>query len=277
MDWNKTKTIFIIVFSILNVFLYSMYVNKYNEDKQVELIGQADISTRLKDENITIKDQQKESESVSYISGKINQFTVRELSSLQNQRIQIHDDTEVEAKMIKLSALPAITEEALTSFVEKNVYKGNSYSLWKIDKRNREAIFFQKSDRYMIYYNQNATIKVHWNDHLEITRYEQKMFDSLKSFGAKSTLIKALRAIEIIFDRGYLPANSTVTKTQLGYSTLVPLTETQVLAPTWYIHVVLPKDENGEQEEADYFVNAVDGIIVDIEQNAKEKELEKQQ
>ncbi|WP_299511555.1 two-component system regulatory protein YycI [uncultured Rummeliibacillus sp.] len=277
MDWNKTKTIFIIVFSILNVFLYTMYVNRYNEAKMIEPIGNTDISTRLKDENITVKSSAVDGESVSYISGKVKQFTNKELTSLQNLRIQIiNGGTEIQAKITKLSSLPDITDELLSDFVRKQVYKGSSYKLWKVNKKDREAIFFQISDDYMIYYNQNATVKVHWNDRLEITDYEQKMFDSLKSFGEKSTLIKAQRAIEIIFDNGYLPANSTVSKTQLGYSTLVPLTETQVLCPTWYIHIILPKDVNGERKEADYFVNAVDGTIVDIEQNVKGKELEKQ-
>lgn len=254
-----------------------MYVNKYNEDKKVELIGEADISTRLKDEHITVKDQVEESQNVSYISGKIKQFTQDELSHLPNQHIQIHNNgTELFAKIISPTPLAKITDESLTDFVEHNVYKGDSYKLWKINEEEKEAVFFQSSDNRMIYYNQNAEIKIHWNNDLEITRYEQKMFDSLKSFGEKYTLNSTQKAVRVIFDKGYLMANSTVTKTQLGYSTLVPLTETQVLSPTWYIHVVFPKDKNGDEKQADYFVNAVDGTIVDIEQNAKESELQKQ-
>ncbi|WP_397536670.1 two-component system regulatory protein YycI [Rummeliibacillus pycnus] len=276
MDWNKTKTIFIIVFSILNVFLYWSYVNKYNEDKKIEFIGETDnISARLKEENITFKDQTEESENVSYISGKIKQFSQDELSHLENQHIQINNGTDLESKIISPTPLTEITDESLTDFVEHNVYKGSSYKLWKINKEQKEAIFFQISENRMIYYNQNAEIKIHWNDGLEITRYEQKMFDSLKSFGEKYTL-NSTQAVKAILAKGYLPANSTVTKTQLGYSTLVLLTETQVLSPTWYVHVVLPKDKKGEKREVDYFVNAVDGTIVDIEENAKETELKKQ-
>jgi len=253
-----------------------MYVKNYNEDKKIELNGETDnISTRLKEENITFKEQAAESENVSYISGKIKQFSQDELSHLQNQHIQIHNGTDLEAKIISPTPLTEITDESLTDFVEHNVYKGGSYKLWKINKEEKEAIFFQSYENRMIYYNQNAEIKIHWNDDLEITRYEQKMFDSLKSFGEKYTLVPT-QAVKIILDKGYLPANSTVTKTQLGYSTLVLLTETQVLSPTWYIHVVLPKDKKGEKREVDYFVNAVDGTIVDIEQNAKETELKKQ-
>ncbi|MGX9136548.1 two-component system regulatory protein YycI [Rummeliibacillus sp. JY-2-4R] len=275
MDWNKTKTIFIIVFSILNVFLYWMYVNKYNEGKNVELIGETDTLTRLKDENITVKSEQIEGLNVSYISGKIKKFTQDELLGLTNQRIQLNEDgTKLEAKILNPTPLAEITDESLTDFVTKNIYKGSSYMLWKIDRKNNEAIFFQSTENSMIYYNQNAEIKIYWNDHLEITGYEQKMFDSLKSFGEKSPLYSTKQAIKQILDKGYLLPNSTITKTQLGYSTLVPLTEIQVLSPTWYIHVSL--DQNGEHHETDYFVNAVDGTIVDIEQNAKEKELQKQ-
>ncbi len=254
-----------------------MYVNKYNEGKNVEIIGETDIPTRLKDENITVKSEPIEGENVSYISGKIKQFTQDELSGQENQRIQINEDnTKLEAKILHPTPLTEITDQSLADFVEKNIYKGSSYKLWKIDRENKEATFFQSTENSMIYYNQNAEIKIHWNDNLEITRYEQKMFDSLKSFGEKSPLIPTQQAIKSVFDKGYLLPNSTITKIQLGYSTLVPLTETQVLSPTWYIHVVLPKEQNGEQKETDYFVNAVDGTIVEIEQNAKEKELQKQ-
>lgn len=39
LDWNKTKTIFIVVFSILNVFLYSLYVDRVMETQNVQVLG----------------------------------------------------------------------------------------------------------------------------------------------------------------------------------------------------------------------------------------------
>lgn len=253
-----------------------MYVNRYNELNSLELIGEEKISTRLKDENITIKSKLMENQNVSYISGKTKQFKQAELSPIQNQHIKIKNDTELEASMIRPIPLGEITEESLTNFVAKNLLNGSSYKLWKINKKANEATFFQSAGDHMIYYNQNAVIKIYWNNDLEITGYKQTMFDSLKSFGEKYTLITTQQAIKSVFDKGYLTANSTITTTELGYSTLVPLTETQVLSPTWYIHIEYPKEVDGEKKEADYFVNAVDGTIVDIEQNAKVKDLEKQ-
>jgi len=276
LDWNKAKTIFIIVFSILNIFLYYMYVNRYNEAQSVPVIGDTDFSTRLKDENITIKNKPAATINVSYISGKIKKFNMLELAQLKNQKLHIgNNDTEIVSKITKPMPLTSLSANNITQFVEKNVYKGRSYRLWKIDKLNKVATFFQVSDNRTIYYNQNAAVKVHWNDANEITNYEQRMFDSLKSFGEKGTLIEPEKAIKAILNKGYLMPNSTITKIELGYSTLVPLTQIQVLAPTWYIHVELPKDKKGIKNEVDYFVNA-DGTIVDIEHNAKERELQQQ-
>lgn len=48
MDWNRTKSIFIFVFLILNIFLYTLYVNRYNEAKDIEVPGEKTIEARLK-------------------------------------------------------------------------------------------------------------------------------------------------------------------------------------------------------------------------------------
>ena len=49
----------------------------------------------------------------------------------------------------------------------------------------------------------------------------------------------------------------------LGYSTLVQLTQTQVFAPTWEVRV---KDAEGQVEE--YFVNAFEGKILEFEKSS---------
>ena len=54
MDWNKTKTIFIIVFSILNVFLLSLYLGRYNESQQMDKPSDTPISEKLAIDNIKI-------------------------------------------------------------------------------------------------------------------------------------------------------------------------------------------------------------------------------
>ena len=68
-----------------------------------------------------------------------------------------------------------------------------------------------------------------------------------------------MQAIEALYNSALLKPNSKVKAIELGYSTLVQLTETQVFAPTWKVQVEL---EDGTLEE--YFVNAVEGRIIEI-------------
>lgn len=271
MDWSKTKTIFIIVFSILNVFLYSVYINNYNEEQELEVLGESNIESDLKNANISVGNLPVSTEKVTYVSGKINTFDNFDFNQVtRNQIITVSDNMIIEGTMKKPEKLEALNEKTLTEFLKRTVFKGEEYRLWQIDKSAREATFFQVMNDKMIFYNQSATIKVYWSEKEEITKYEQTMFGSLKAVGEKSMLIKPIQAIKTIFEKGYLKDHTTISFVNLGYSTLVPLTETQVLSPTWHIRAMVP-DENGRKKQQDFFVNAVDNQILDIEKNIQFK------
>ncbi|MBQ0139093.1 MAG: two-component system regulatory protein YycI [Kurthia sp.] len=267
MDWNKTKTIFIIVFSILNVFLYSVYVNNYNEDQELDIIGESSVENDLKSADITIPKLPAATDKITYISGKIKNFDQQDIIDFsENQNITIRDDTIIEGAMKKATPLKELSAKALNEFIEKEVYKGSEYKLWSIDKTKHEAIFFQVTDDQPIFYNQSASVKVYWTDKNEVTNYEQTIFGSLKPIGEKSAYIKPIQAIKAIFEKGYLKDKTDITFVELGYSTLVPLTETQVLSPTWHIRAKVPNESNKKQE-VDFFVNAIDSQILEIEKN----------
>lgn len=271
MDWSKTKTIFIIVFSILNVFLYSVYINNYNEEQELEVLGESNIESDLKNANISVGNLPVSTEKVTYVSGKINTFDNFDFDQVtKNQIITVSDNLIIEGTMKKPEKLEALNEKTLTEFLKRTVFKGEEYRLWQINKSAREATFFQVMNDKTIFYNQSATIKVYWSEKEEITKYEQTMFGSLKAVGEKSMLIKPIQAIKTIFEKGYLKDHTTISFVNLGYSTLVPLTETQVLSPTWHIRAMVP-DENGRKKQQDFFVNAVDNQILDIEKNIQFK------
>lgn len=79
--------------------------------------------------------------------------------------------------------------------------------------------------------------------------------------------------LQILYGNNLLKPNSEIVNIKLGYSTIVQITQTQVFAPTWEVRV---KRDNGNQEV--HFVNAVDGKIVDIQNDlteVEEKDIEK--
>lgn len=271
MDWNKTKTIFIIVFSILNVFLYLLYLDRYNEAQEVEVLGETTIEERLQADNIRYESAPENTLKESYVSGNIHVYSPEELKTLDNQTFEIFDRTELVATFKKPVVLASLEDPAtLKDFVNTHVFEGSSYDLYEVDAEAKKAVFFQTINNRQIFFNQNALLTIYWNEDNEVYRYEQTAFEELEDdFEQTENLLPDEKAVEVLYTRNLLKPNSTITKISLGYSTLVQLTETQVFAPTWRIRVEL---QDGSKE--DYFVNAVEGKIIEFNKESEEKEEE---
>ncbi|MCL1702280.1 two-component system regulatory protein YycI [Lysinibacillus sp. Bpr_S20] len=261
MDWNRTKSIFIFVFLILDIFLYSMYVNRYKEAQSVEILGEKTIEARLKDDNITYGPLPNSNETATYIIGKAHHFKNNAIND--NQRVSFLDDKQAHLKAIFINPvkLRNINDDAsLTDFVHTNVKDGDSYALWKVDREERVAIFFQRKNNRIFYYNESALLKVQWNLDNEVVMYEQTMIDNIEEMEQQETVIPPLQIFQTLYNKGLLKSESRIKQVKLGYSTFSNLTQTQVLIPTWEVQVELPDEEIEE-----YFVDAIDGKIIEIQ------------
>ncbi|WP_341301064.1 two-component system regulatory protein YycI [Lysinibacillus sp. FSL H8-0500] len=269
MDWSRTKSIFIVVFLILNIFLYSLYLNRYNEAKDIEVPGEKTIEARLKDDNITYGTLPNNIESASYMTAQVHKFIPPEFSN-SNQQIEFKDDNNTKARVIFMRPvkLRNVSDDAsFTDFALANIIEGASYALWKIDREERVAIFFQKANNRMFYYS--GSLKIKWNANNEVTMYEQTMIDNIEEMEQQESVIPPLQIIQTLYAKGTLKSESQITQMKLGYSTLVKLTRTQVLVPTWEVRVKL---SDGTSEE--YFVNAVEGKVIEIQEDKQEIEEE---
>jgi len=267
MDWNKTKTIFIIVFSILNVFLLSLYLNRYTESQQMDIPNDTPISEKLFLDNIKILETDNRIQEASYVSGTVHNFKVEEIEGLENQKVEIFDSV----KLVSTFNEPIkITDEnTLEKIVHEQVIGGSSYGLWELDEESKTATLFQQVNKRLVYYNAYAKLVVHWNDKNELIGYEQTILDDLENYNVSQKLLPHLQVITILYDNILLKPDSTIKEIELGYSTLAQVTETQVFAPTWHITVELI---DGKTEE--YFVNAVEGRVIEIPKETEQTVVE---
>ncbi|MGN4123537.1 two-component system regulatory protein YycI [Lysinibacillus sphaericus] len=269
MDWNRTKSIFIMVFLILNIFLYWLYLNRYNEAQNVEIPGEKTIGARLEDDNITFGALPNSIESATYISGKVHNFTPAEFAN-SNHQVDLSVGTRARVILESPVKVRNINDDtSFTEFAQAHIKEGNSYALWKVDRKERVAIFFQKTNNGMLYYNKSGLLKIQWNSNNEVTMYEQTMIDSIEEMEQQESVIPPLQIIQTLYAKGLLKPDSRITQMKLGYSTLVYLTQTQVLVPTWEIRVKL---SDGETEE--YFVNAVEGNVIEFQEDKQEDKQE---
>ncbi|MER2169247.1 Two-component signal transduction system YycFG, regulatory protein YycI [Paenisporosarcina quisquiliarum] len=267
MDWNKTKTIFIIVFSILNVFLLSLYMNRYTESQQIDIPNDTPISEKLFLDNIKILETDKGIHEASYVSGTVHNFKLEEIEGMENQTVEIHDSVKLVSTLNE--PIKITDENTLEKIVHDQVIRGSAYGIWDIDEESKTATLFQQVDKRLVYYNSNAKLVVHWNDKNELIGYEQTILDDLENYNVSQKLVPHLQVIKILYDNILLKPDSTIKEIELGYSTLAQVTETQVFAPTWHIVVELI---DGKTEE--HFVNAVEGRVIKIPKETEQTVVE---
>lgn len=268
MDWSRSKSIFIFVFLILNIFLYSQYIDRYEQGQNVEMPGNKSIEEDLKQDNITYEDLPSNIESVRAVSGKVHNFAEEEAVENPNLFSTVRDQHILTVTFREPYKLNAITKEQLQQFVESNVLEGDSYILWEINEEENAATFFQRINDRTLFYNDKGYVKVFWDASGNIYTYEQALFEKFEEYEQKKDIMTPIQVINILYSRSLLTANAHIKNMELGYSTLVQLTLTQVFAPTW--EVTVESKENGVEK---FYVNASDGKVIEMNAN-KEKPVE---
>ncbi|MER1958665.1 MAG: two-component system regulatory protein YycI [Solibacillus sp.] len=267
MDWNRTKTIFIWVFLILNIFLYTQYLESYNEGQKIEVLGgTTKIESQLKEDNITYIALPSNNESAAYYSGQIKNFAPSEVPFFANQKTEIENGNKLLIKMDKPVKLQENAgRDKFTEFLHSHVHQGDSYKLWSVDEENKVAIFFQKVNNVTLYYNVRGYVKIYWNDDERIVAYEQTMLEKHEKLKKQQNLLTPIQVLQVLYGKNLLKPDSQILKMNLGYSTSVQLAQTQVFAPTWEVRVRL-----SDKSEEVHFVNAVEGKILEIQNDLSE-------
>lgn len=252
MDWSKTKTIFIIMFLILDIFLIYELMNQRNES-QVQYKKETSLEEKLEAENIKIPQIPKETKKEKFVEASLKQFNAKDLTSLNNQETSIIEGTSIHS--IFPDPIPIgkdWTKADMDEFVRKNILYGDKYKYWSYDEKSNTITYYQVFEDKLFFENSRAQIKIFLNEENEIESYEQTMLDQIQKL-KDIEIMTALEAIEVLYHKGILEAGSEITDITLGYYSLIPSTSTQLLAPTW--NFVIDGEEN-------VFVNALEGHVI---------------
>lgn len=264
MDWSNTKTIFIIVFLVLDVFLLSVFLNRYSTS-QFEFIKEASIEDKLKSYNVEYEELPEEVSKEPYITGEVKTFTEREIGELSGQSVRLRqNDTNLVSYLKKPVKLGENKMDDIRSFIESNVLYGDQYSYWDTseEKDGTTYIFYQYYQDRQMFENIKAQLSIKVNRQGEIVSYHQMMLEKLMENGKEEEILSAHQAVQTLYLNGLIKPNSEISNVELGYYTVVQLTETQVLSPTWYFKI-----KSGDETEKMY-VNAFDGSIYKNEESS---------
>ncbi|WP_033827396.1 two-component system regulatory protein YycI [Bacillus andreraoultii] len=257
MDWSRAKTVFIITFLIMDIFLAYQIFNQRSKNTY-DLIQDTPIDQQLKADNIKIETELPlKPTKESYVEADAMRFSDGELAILPDQTIDVLNDTMVKSQLIKPYPLKKDWKKAdVDNFVANYVYKGSQYGFYQYNKENHTIMYYQLYDGKMLYKNTSGQIEITLNDKNEIISYTQTMLDGIKKI-SEQDIITSHEAMTILYNKGSIDSGSSITNVVLGYYTLVPIKSSQLLAPTWCFTI---------DNKRDYFVNAVEGHVLNEEE-----------
>lgn len=263
MDWSKIKTIFIITFLILDVYLLYQFM-KTRDANKYELITETTIEDKLKADEIQYVDIPKTDIKDQYLSAKPRIFSKNDLTKLKGQvSSSMETSPTIQVTLTKPYQLTSKFEPSeLASFLKDEVLYGSHYQFWEKNDKKNTITYIQQYENFPLYENINGMITFNLNADNQIISYQQTYLEGIEMLTAKENILSPLKAIETLHQKGLLKTKSKITNIELGYSTLVQLTASQVLAPTWCF-VVNDKER--------LFVNAIEGQIIQFNSDDRSK------
>ena len=262
MDWSKIKTIFIITFLILDVYLLYQFM-KIRDANKYELITEASVEDRLKADEIKYVDLPTTPIKEQYLSGNPKLFTKADIAKLKGQTGSLKEpSTTIQLTVDKPFQLsPKFEPAEMASFLKDNLLYGDQYQFWEQDEKKNTITYFQQFENFPMYKNINGMIVFQLNEDHQLISYQQTYLEDIKKLTAKEEILTPLKAIETLHQKGVLKPKSKITKIELGYSTLIQLSASQVLAPTWRFVV---------DDKESLFVNAFEGQIIQFNSDKDE-------
>ncbi|KJF46648.1 two-component system regulatory protein YycI [Bacillus altitudinis] len=276
MEWNKTKTIFILAFLVLDIFLGFQYFEKRSTD-HFAIIEKTDTLEEMKADGIKYGNLSDEAKIGYRITAEKKQYTKKDVDGLADQKTKStfpkteKDDpvTLLEMTFNKPVALPKKDmKTAATNLVSQRLLDGKNYKLWSIDEESGEIVFFQTyKGKYIFQEGLDDTetigkITLDVNDQNEVVSYRQSMVTSINEV-RKETLVPALETVKDLYTQNMLSQNTTVKKVELGYYTQYPGASTQVMVPVWRVEIEGVATGSKKKTEEEYLINAIDGSTLD--------------
>ncbi|SFL74182.1 Two-component signal transduction system YycFG, regulatory protein YycI [Gracilibacillus orientalis] len=257
MQWGQIKTLFILCFLILDIFLLHHFINNpidyaFTEDFSSE----ENVRNNISGLNNLSEDSPSEEAMLFAEQKEFSAAEVTKIGELPNQTSIILNSQLI---LSKFDEPLAINVEENPEALSENIWNFDQYQYFGKDEASNTYIFFQKLER-PIYFNLSGVLLVQVNEKKEVTKYVQTILEKAEPKKDEEqpepeeidTPFDALSGL--YFSEGFISSGDEITeKVALGYQNLMPLPNgAQVLAPTWEFVV---------NNESYFYVNAIEGHL----------------
>ncbi len=258
MQWGQIKTLLILSFLVLDIYLLVQFTEKQEQaDLSVLEHTESTIEDQLEGENIKVPNLSNKKYKETFISVEpklIINGDFKSLEDLDNQDSEVIQSKLITSRIDDPIKVPEkSSKETMDNLLNDLTLFPEEYSFWEWNENVNVLVYFQQKLDRPIYYNQNGLLLLFLNDKNEITYYTQTVLGEHEQNKDTRDLIPSMRAIETLYDSDKFNSNDEITSVEMGFHTRVPLDSgVQVFAPTWKVEV---------NDKSRYFVNAIEEVI----------------
>ena len=230
MNWKLTKTLFIFVFILVNIFLVIVYIDKVNKSQvnDSEKVNEVNFQQEEIDVPKDVLNQSVKDTELEQITARSKNFSsyAKDHSSLQTS----DSDKTLEGDIDKGVQVSDKNLQDIKEYIAKKIFNGKEYQLSDLTKD--KVTYEQTYKDYPIMNNSKARLTFNLSDG-KATSYKQTTMDDIQvakgSNSTKKQVITPRKAIEALYYNRYLKQNDQVLDARLGYYSVVKETNVQLL------------------------------------------------
>ncbi|WP_020007159.1 two-component system regulatory protein YycI [Salinicoccus albus] len=231
MDWKLTKSLYILVFLLMNIALVLMLYNKQQEGvREIE-----STPNTLEQTNIDV-------------SNVPSNFEPVEMNILTGEAADFTNLEEVEAEDVESTEKGAILSEnlegsdselsmdasMLSNFKDENLYRGDEYQYDDVMSSDNRILFTQYFENYPIFSNEAAHISFSGEGN-EVSAYQQGYISNLRenSYSDPTAVRDPMNCVADLYQRDRISEDAVVENARLGYYVILNDGEQIMLRPKW--------------------------------------------
>ncbi|TLQ05098.1 hypothetical protein FEZ51_02330 [Pediococcus stilesii] len=270
MDFRRIEVIFIIVFAILNAYLFGSYWQYQLESGTVSSTSSSRNTTILKEmrnDQITYMPLSNTKSSGYYASAKVDTSLKNDLKRLIDQNARVSGDKIYSTLADPVTINVKQPQKKLNAFVKNrnNIIFGSQYT-YNVNLSNSTQIVYTQMIDGRPVYSKAGQLIFYVNGAQEVTGYTQGHLANQEQLREESDLISQTRAVTWLYQYNEIPNNSKIEWAELGYTNLLTTDNGVVYVPTWIIGIK-SKSSTGIETKR---INAFSGVLIKKDSEASE-------
>lgn len=266
MDFRRVEGIFLVVFLLLNMFLFYIYFEgKQDQDSISRGSITENLEERLHSESIKISEPlSSKKEEGYYISAEEVDLVDLATKTLTNQEWHVNNN-QLKSTLMNQSQVyltNADDLEKVTTFINnpKMVIQGSEYILNATETKAMKHYIYNQSWEGIPFNDETSRLDIEVvSEDFEsgaVIGYEQRMIGNIDPLREKQTLISAREAIISLYTNNRLQPGTTIKGIDLGYTRIFTVRGKNVYIPAWFVTLETSK-EMRQTERVNAFTSAV--------------------